>query len=218
MVKKQRTDSYRKNVKALNDEQTRFSDAIDSKTVVFGVGPAGTGKTYLSIIKAIDALEKNQFDRIVVTRPAVEAGEQIGFLPGSADEKLDPYLKPIYDVFLERIGGEKLKKFRADGVIEIAPVGFMRGRTIKDAFIILDEAQNCTVQQLKMILTRIGEGSKMVINGDPNQSDLGSDSGLREVVSILRNCSPDLDVVELNKIVRSKIVGEILGAFENRKK
>jgi phosphate starvation-inducible PhoH-like protein len=216
MNKRKSNDSYQKNVKALNDEQLKFSEAIDSKTIVFGIGKAGTGKTYLSIVKAIDAYEKGHFKRIIITRPAVEAGEQIGFLPGTAEEKLDPYLKPIYDVFYDRMGGEKLKKLRADGVIEIAPVGFMRGRSLKDSFVIVDEAQNCTVLQLKMILTRIGEGSKMIINGDPNQSDLGKESGLSEVVSILRHCSESLEIVELNKIVRAKIIAEILDAFENR--
>lgn len=211
-------EPYKKNVKALNEEQEALAHAIDTKDVVLAIGPAGTGKSYLSVVKAIDELEKRNFKRIIITRPAVEAGEQIGFLPGTADEKLDPYLKPIYDIFFERIGGDRLKNYRANGIIEIAPIGFMRGRSIKDSFIIVDEAQNCTLNQLKMILTRIGVGSKMIVNGDPNQSDLGSESGLSTLVSILNDSSPSIETVHLTRIVRSRIVGEILDAFKKMNK
>ncbi|MEC7000617.1 MAG: PhoH family protein, partial [Actinomycetota bacterium] len=171
--------------KTLN--QKRYVDAIDKNTVVFGIGPAGTGKTYLAVAKAVQALQAKQVNRIVLTRPAVEAGERLGFLPGTLSEKIDPYLRPLYDALHDMIDPESIPRLITSGTIEIAPLAYMRGRTLNDAFVILDEAQNTSAEQMKMFLTRLGFGSTMVVTGDITQVDLpgGTQSGLRVVGEIL---------------------------------
>ena len=165
--------------KTLN--QKRYVDAIDKHTIVFGIGPAGTGKTYLAMAKAVQALQAKQVNRIILTRPAVEAGERLGFLPGTLYEKIDPYLRPLYDALHDMIDPDSIPRLMAAGTIEVAPLAYMRGRTLNDAFIILDEAQNTTPEQMKMFLTRLGFGSKIVVTGDVTQVDLpgGTHSGLR---------------------------------------
>ena len=168
--------------KTLN--QKRYVDAIDKHTIVFGIGPAGTGKTYLAMAKAVQALQSKQVNRIILTRPAVEAGERLGFLPGTLYEKIDPYLRPLYDALHDMLDPDSIPRLMAAGTIEVAPLAYMRGRTLNDAFIILDEAQNTTPEQMKMFLTRLGFDSKIVITGDVTQVDLpgGTKSGLRQVV------------------------------------
>ena len=180
--------------KTLN--QKRYVDAIDAHTIVFGIGPAGTGKTYLAMAKAVNALQTKQVSRIILTRPAVEAGERLGFLPGTLYEKIDPYLRPLYDALHDMMDPELIPKLMSAGVIEVAPLAFMRGRTLNDAFIILDEAQNTTSEQMKMFLTRLGFGSKVVVTGDITQVDLpgGATSGLRAVIRILDGRRADEDV------------------------
>src|SRR5699024_2342809 len=167
--------------------QKRYVDAIDANTVVFGLGPAGTGKTYLAMAKAVAALQAKQVDRIILTRPAVEAGERLGFLPGSLNDKIDPYLRPLYDALHDMIDAESIPRLMAAGTIEVAPLAFMRGRTLNSAFVILDEAQNTSPEQMKMFLTRLGFGSKMVVTGDTSQVDLpgGIESGLKVVRRVL---------------------------------
>ena len=187
-------------------------DAIDAHSVVAALGPAGTGKTYLAIAKAVEALEQNRAGRIVLTRPAVEAGESLGFLPGDLQDKLAPYLRPLYDALTERLGTKRLKALVAEGVIEIAPVAYMRGRTLNDCFVVIDEAQNCTYGQLKMLLTRLGWRSTMVITGDPDQTDLLSGlSGLCDIADRLDQV-PEVVVVRLgdNDIVRHPLVASML--------
>ena len=200
--------------KTLN--QKRYVDAIDNHTIVFGIGPAGTGKTYLAMAKAVHALKTKQVNRIILTRPAVEAGERLGFLPGTLYEKIDPYLRPLYDALHDMMDQEAIPKLMAAGVIEVAPLAFMRGRTLNDAFIILDEAQNTTAEQMKMFLTRLGFGSKIVVTGDTTQVDLpgGSRSGLRAAVDILDGID-DIHVSELTSadVVRHRLVGEIVDAY-----
>lgn len=171
--------------KTLN--QKRYVDAIDANTIVFGVGPAGTGKTYLAMAKAVNALQTKQVSRIILTRPAVEAGERLGFLPGTLSEKIDPYLRPLYDALYDMMDPEVIPKLMSAGVIEVAPLAYMRGRTLNSAFIVLDEAQNTTAEQMKMFLTRLGFGSKIVVTGDITQVDLpgGATSGLRSAMEIL---------------------------------
>ena len=171
--------------KTLN--QKRYVDAIDAHTIVFGIGPAGTGKTYLAMAKAVQALQTKQVNRIILTRPAVEAGERLGFLPGTLSEKIDPYLRPLYDALHDMVDPESIPRLMASGTIEVAPLGYMRGRTLNDAFVILDEAQNTTAEQMKMFLTRLGFGSKFVVTGDVTQVDLpgGAPSGLKIVREIL---------------------------------
>ena len=163
-------------------------DAIDDNTVIFGIGPAGTGKTYLAMAKAVQALQQKEVNRIILTRPAVEAGERLGFLPGTLSDKIDPYLRPLYDALHDMMDPESIPRLMAAGTIEVAPLAYMRGRTLNDAFIILDEAQNTTPEQMKMFLTRLGFGSKMVVTGDITQVDLpfGTRSGLRIVEEILQ--------------------------------
>ncbi|CAN5862172.1 PhoH family protein [soil metagenome] len=200
--------------KTLN--QKRYVDAIDNHTIVFGIGPAGTGKTYLAMAKAVHALKTKQVNRIILTRPAVEAGERLGFLPGTLFEKIDPYLRPLYDALHDMMDQEAIPKLMAAGVIEVAPLAFMRGRTLNDAFIILDEAQNTTAEQMKMFLTRLGFGSKIVVTGDTTQIDLpgGARSGLRAAVDILDGID-DINVSELTSadVVRHRLVGEIVDAY-----
>jgi phosphate starvation-inducible PhoH-like protein len=200
--------------KTLN--QKRYVDAIDSNTIVFGIGPAGTGKTYLAMAKAVNALQTKQITRIILTRPAVEAGERLGFLPGTLSEKIDPYLRPLYDALHDMMDPELIPKLMSAGVIEVAPLAYMRGRSLNDAFIILDEAQNTTPEQMKMFLTRLGFGSKMVVTGDITQMDLpgGAKSGLRAAVDILDDID-DIAVAELTSadVVRHRLVAEIVDAY-----
>ncbi|MGH3961583.1 PhoH family protein [Mycobacterium sp.] len=199
--------------KTLN--QKRYVDAIDANTIVFGIGPAGTGKTYLAMAKAVNTLQTKQVNRIILTRPAVEAGERLGFLPGTLSEKIDPYLRPLYDALYDMMDPELIPKLTDSGVIEVAPLAFMRGRTLNDAFIILDEAQNTTAEQMKMFLTRLGFGSKVVVTGDVTQIDLpGARSGLRAAVDILEGIE-DIYVAELTSVdvVRHRLVSEIVDAY-----
>ena len=200
--------------KTLN--QKRYVDAIDANTVVFGVGPAGTGKTYLAMAKAVNALQTKQVSRIILTRPAVEAGESLGFLPGDLKEKIDPYLRPLYDALDDMIPADKLGYYMSTRTIEIAPLAYMRGRTLDNAFIILDESQNANDLQLKMFLTRIGANAKAIITGDPTQIDLPKNqrSGLWKAVSILRNID-GIAHIELNEedVVRHRLVKQIIKAY-----
>jgi len=201
--------------KTLN--QKRYVDAIDNNTVVFGIGPAGTGKTYLAVAKAVQALQAKQITRIVLTRPAVEAGERLGFLPGTLSEKIDPYLRPLYDALHDMIDPESIPRLITTGTIEIAPLAYMRGRTLNDAFVILDEAQNTSAEQMKMFLTRLGFGSTMVVTGDITQVDLpgGTQSGLRVVSEILEGID-DVAFCRLTShdVVRHKLVGRIVEAYD----
>jgi phosphate starvation-inducible protein PhoH and related proteins len=200
--------------KTLN--QKRYVDAIDEHTIVFGIGPAGTGKTYLAMAKAVNALQRKQVTRIILTRPAVEAGERLGFLPGTLSEKIDPYLRPLYDALHDMLDTERVARYIERGTIEIAPIAFMRGRTLNDAFVILDEAQNTTAEQMKMFLTRLGFGSKVVVTGDITQIDLpgGNRSGLRAAVDILEGID-DIHMAELTSadVVRHRLVSEIVDAY-----
>jgi phosphate starvation-inducible PhoH-like protein len=196
----------------MSPAQQRFMDAIDSQSVVLALGPAGTGKTYLAIAKAVEALEAGKVQRIVLSRPAVEAGESLGFLPGDLTEKLAPYLRPLYDALTERLGTKRLKQMLADGIIEIAPVAYMRGRTLSECFVVIDEAQNCTYTQIKMLLTRLGWRSTMVLTGDPDQTDLlPGISGLADIAERLEKL-PDIPVVRLAEadIVRHPLVASML--------
>ncbi|HWU25301.1 MAG TPA: PhoH family protein [Rhizomicrobium sp.] len=207
-----RDRKYVKNIRAMGAIQQRLLDAIDECSVVAAVGPAGTGKTYLAIAKAVEALEQNRVGRIVLSRPAVEAGESLGFLPGDMQEKLAPYLRPLYDALTERLGTKRLKALLAEGAIEVAPVAYMRGRTLNDCFVVIDEAQNCTYGQLKMLLTRLGWRSTMVLTGDPDQTDLLSGlSGFGEIASRLEHV-PAIAVVRLSDadIVRHPLVASML--------
>ena len=201
--------------KTLN--QKHYADAIDQHTIVFAIGPAGTGKTYLAMAKAVKALQAKEVNRIILTRPAVEAGERLGFLPGTLYEKIDPYLRPLYDALHDMVDPETIPKLMAAGTIEIAPLAFMRGRSLNDSFIILDEAQNTTREQMKMFLTRLGFGSKIVVTGDVTQVDLpeGQVSGLRVVQDILADIQ-DIHFARLNSsdVVRHKLVGKIVDAYE----
>ena len=196
--------------------QKRYVEAIDKHTIVFGIGPAGTGKTYLAIAKAVQALQAKQVNRIILTRPAVEAGERLGFLPGTLFEKIDPYLRPLYDALHDMLDPESIPRLMAAGTIEVAPLAYMRGRTISDAFIILDEAQNTTPEQMKMFLTRLGFNAKIVITGDVTQVDLpsGTQSGLRVVRDILSGID-DVAFPQLTSadVVRHKLVAEIVDAY-----
>jgi phosphate starvation-inducible PhoH-like protein len=196
--------------------QKRYVDAIDQNTIVFGIGPAGTGKTYLAMAKAVQALQAKQVSRIILTRPAVEAGERLGFLPGTLNEKIDPYLRPLYDALHDMLDPESIPRLMQAGTIEVAPLAYMRGRTLNDAFIILDEAQNTTPEQMKMFLTRLGFGSKIVVTGDVTQIDLPGSalSGLRVVRDILVGVE-DVHFSELSSadVVRHQLVGEIVDAY-----
>ncbi|KAB7744749.1 AAA family ATPase [Nostocoides sp. F2B08] len=196
--------------------QKQYVDAIDTNTIVFGIGPAGTGKTYLAMAKAVAALQAKQVNRILLTRPAVEAGERLGFLPGTLTDKIDPYLRPLYDALHDMIDPESIPRLMASGTIEVAPLAYMRGRTLNDAFIILDEAQNTSPEQMKMFLTRLGFGSKMVVTGDITQVDLpgGVKSGLRVVREILDGLE-DVHFSELTArdVVRHRLVGAIVDAY-----
>jgi phosphate starvation-inducible protein PhoH and related proteins len=201
--------------KTLN--QKRYVDSIDKHTITFGIGPAGTGKTYLAMAKAVQALQAKQVNRIILTRPAVEAGERLGFLPGTLSEKIDPYLRPLYDALHDMVDPESIPKLLAAGTIEVAPLAFMRGRSLNDSFIILDEAQNTSPEQMKMFLTRLGFGSKIVVTGDVTQVDLpsGVKSGLRVVEGILGEIE-DVSFQRLtaHDVVRHKLVGQIVAAYD----
>jgi phosphate starvation-inducible PhoH-like protein len=197
--------------------QKRYVDAIEDHTITFGIGPAGTGKTYLAMAKAVSALQAKKVNRIILTRPAVEAGEHLGFLPGTLNEKIDPYLRPLFDALHDMIDIETIPRMLQSGIIEVAPLAYMRGRTLNDAFIILDEAQNTTPEQMKMFLTRLGFGSKMVITGDVTQIDLpnGQHSGLRVVRDILKGID-DIAFLELTAedVVRHRLIGDIVKAYD----
>jgi phosphate starvation-inducible PhoH-like protein len=199
--------------------QASYIEAMQKSEAVFGIGPAGTGKTYLAVAQAVALFEQERIERIILSRPAVEAGERLGFLPGDLKEKIDPYLRPLYDALYDTMGAEKAEKRILAKDIEIAPLAFMRGRTLSNAFVILDEAQNTTSMQMKMFLTRLGEGSRMVITGDPSQVDLpkGETSGLLEAVDILRDV-PEVSVVRFHArdVVRSNLVAKIVGAYDKR--
>ena len=200
--------------KTLN--QKRYVDAIDEHTIVFGIGPAGTGKTYLAVAKAVQALQSKQINRIILTRPAVEAGERLGFLPGTLSEKIDPYLRPLYDALHDMIEPDKIPRLMTSGVIEVAPLAYMRGRTLNDAFIILDEAQNTTPEQMKMFLTRLGFNSTMVVTGDVTQVDLPG--GVRSGLSIVQEILSGVDDIAFCRlysqdVVRHRLVGRIVDAY-----
>jgi phosphate starvation-inducible PhoH-like protein len=195
--------------------QKLYVDSIDQNTIVFGVGPAGTGKTYLAMAKAVQALQRKEVSRIILTRPAVEAGERLGFLPGTLNDKIDPYLRPLFDALHEMLDPESVPKLLASGTIEVAPLAYMRGRTLNDAFIILDEAQNTTPEQMKMFLTRLGFNSKMVVTGDVTQIDLpNGTSGLRTALEVLGEVD-DMSVSFLTSddVVRHSLVAKIIDAY-----
>ncbi len=204
--------SYIRRVRPMGQNQSTLMEAIDGHNVVVTLGPAGTGKTYLAIAKAVEAFEAGEVGRIVLSRPAVEAGESLGFLPGALEEKLAPYLRPLYDALSDRLGGKRLKQLMGDGSIEIAPVAYMRGRTLNNAFIVIDEAQNCTYGQIKMLLTRLGWHSTMVLTGDPDQTDLLPElSGLSAIAARLERL-PDVAVIRLTEgdVVRHPLVAGML--------
>lgn len=204
-----------RSIRPQTEGQRNYVNAIDDHTIVFGIGPAGTGKTYLAMAKAVQALQRRQVSRIILTRPAVEAGERLGFLPGSLEEKIDPYLRPLFDAVSEMIDGDALPKLLANGTIEVAPLAYMRGRTLNDSFVILDEAQNTTPEQMKMFLTRLGFGSQMVVTGDITQVDVPiAASGLRSVTQVLKDVD-DISFVTLTSadVVRHSLVGRIVDAY-----
>ncbi len=207
-----RDRSFVKNVRPRSENQRRLLEEIDEHNLVLAMGPAGTGKTYLAISKAVEALNEGRVGRILLTRPAVEAGENLGYLPGDVKEKLHPYLRPLYDALSDRLGHRRLKQYMQDGSIEIAPVAYMRGCTLNNAFIVVDEAQNCTYPQLKMVLTRLGWHSTMVLTGDPDQTDLlPGMSGLTDIARRLE-ALPDIAVVRLHDedVVRHPLVAAML--------
>ncbi len=211
--------SKNKQITPRTPKQAEYLDAIKKYPLVFGLGPAGTGKTFLAVAQAVSLLQSGEVDRMILTRPAVEAGESLGFLPGTMQEKIDPYLRPIYDALHEMLPPEQLASRLANGTIEIAPLAFMRGRTLGSAVVILDEAQNTTPTQMKMALTRIGEGSRMIVTGDLSQTDLpsGTKSGLRDAVEVLKG-GKDIAFVSFGDadVVRSRLVREIVAAYEKR--
>lgn len=197
--------------------QKKYTQAIEDNTITFGVGPAGTGKTYLAVAMAVTAFRAKEVNRIILTRPAVEAGEKLGFLPGDLQSKVDPYLRPLYDALFDMLGAENFTKYQERGAIEVAPLAYMRGRTLDDSFIILDEAQNTTPEQMKMFLTRLGFRSKMVVTGDITQIDLpdGKKSGLKTVLKILKNVD-DIQIIKFSQkdVVRHRLVQDIIKAYE----
>ncbi|MEM7406587.1 MAG: PhoH family protein [Pseudomonadota bacterium] len=204
-------------IRARGTNQLRYLERIAENDINFGIGPAGTGKTYLAVARAVEALESETISRLVLVRPAVEAGERLGFLPGDLAQKVDPYLRPLYDALYEMVGFERVGRLIERNVIEVAPLAYMRGRTLNDSFIILDEAQNTTVEQMKMFLTRIGFGSKAVVTGDITQVDLprGTKSGLRQVIDIVRGIRGiSFTFFEPKDVVRHRLVARILEAYE----
>ena len=197
--------------------QKLYVDAIEENTITFGIGPAGTGKTYLAMAKAVAALQAKHVNRIILSRPAVEAGEKLGFLPGTLNEKIDPYLRPLFDALHDMIDADSIPRLIQSGIIEVAPLAFMRGRTLNDAFVILDEAQNTSPEQMKMFLTRLGFGSKMVITGDITQNDLPN--GQRSGLAIIRNILEDVDDIAFmdltaEDVVRHRLIGDIVRAYD----
>jgi len=210
-----------KPVKAKTLGQQRYIRAIQNHTITIGVGPAGTGKTYLAVAEAVTAFRQKKVNRIILTRPAVEAGERLGFLPGDLQNKVDPYLRPLYDALFEMLGAESFAKYQERGDIEVAPLAYMRGRTLDDSFIILDEAQNTTREQMKMFLTRLGFGSKIVITGDATQIDLPADkvSGLKEAIRVLEDVE-DIAICKLSAsdVVRHALVQKIVAAYDTYEK
>lgn len=207
-----RDQSYRKNIRPQNETQAELFKQVDEHNVVFACGPAGTGKTYVAVAKAVEALEAGKIGRIILSRPAVEAGESLGYLPGDMEEKLSPYLRPLYDVLTDRLSAKKVRQLMSEGVIEVAPIAFMRGRTLNNAFVVIDEAQNCTYAQLKMLLTRLGWHSTMVITGDPDQTDLlPGVSGFAEIVDKLETVD-EIGVTRFqpNDIVRHPLVAKMV--------
>ncbi len=212
-------NTKRRSLVPRTQNQSAYVDALRTKEMVYGVGPAGTGKTYLAVAVGVEMYEKGIVERLIFCRPAVEAGEKLGFLPGDMREKIDPYLRPIYDALNDFLGGERVEKMMERGEIEIAPLAFMRGRTLSHAYVVLDEAQNTTSAQMKMFLSRMGDGSRMIITGDPSQTDLpsGQISGLHESMNILG----DIDEIAFIKftnsdVVRHKLVGKILNAYDRQ--
>jgi len=204
-------------ITARTPSQSTYLSALQAHDLVFATGPAGTGKTYLAVAFAASCLESGKCDRLILSRPAVEAGERLGFLPGDMREKVDPYLRPLYDALYDVLAPERVERGLATGMIEIAPLAFMRGRTLSHAMIILDEAQNCTPMQIKMFLTRLGEGSKMIVTGDPTQVDLptGKDSGLLEAIGILEGIDDIAHIAFTGRdVVRRELVGKIVDAYE----
>jgi len=216
-----KTSHHSKAVNPRTPNQSKYIDAMRAHEMVFGVGPAGTGKTFLAVAAAVEMYKNGEVEKLIFTRPAVEAGERLGFLPGDLLEKIDPYLRPIYDALRELMTGDTVQKKMASGDIEIAPLAFMRGRTLKNAFVVLDEAQNTTAMQMKMFLTRMGEGSRIVVTGDPTQIDLpnGTQSGLKEAINILKNI-PEVAFVHFDKndVVRHRLVGKIINAYEHHER
>jgi len=210
-----RDQSYLRKVRPQSENQRALIEAIDSHNLTLALGPAGCGKTYIAIAQAVEALEEGKVSRIVLSRPAVEAGESLGYLPGDLQDKLAPYLRPLYDALSERLGGKRLKSLMADGSIEVAPVAYMRGRTLNNVFIVIDEAQNCTYGQIKMLLTRLGWHSTMVVTGDPDQTDLlPGMSGLADIANRLEALE-DVSVVRLGDrdIVRHPLVASMLSVL-----
>ncbi len=210
-----------KPIKCKTVGQKKYVDLLKRNTITFGVGPAGTGKTYLAVAIAVNALKSKSVEKIILTRPAVEAGEKLGFLPGDLQEKVNPYLRPLYDALQEMLGVDAYSKMMERGTIEIAPLAYMRGRTLNNAYVILDEAQNTTKEQIKMFLTRLGENSKMIVTGDLTQIDLpkGVNSGLKHAVKILKDI-PDIGIIRLSEkdVVRHPLVQAIVKAYENEEK
>ena len=209
--------SHGKQIRCKTVGQKNYVSAIKKNTIVFGVGPAGTGKTYLAVCQAVNAFKSKEIEKIILTRPAVEAGEKLGFLPGDLQTKVDPYLRPLYDALGELFGFETYQKLMEKGAIEVAPLAYMRGRTLSNAFVILDEAQNATREQMKMFLTRLGDGSKMVVTGDLTQTDLpeGKTSGLKQAVTILKGID-EIAICTFSEkdVVRHPLVGKIVKAYE----
>ena len=210
-----------KPIKSKTVGQKKYIEAVKKSVITFGIGPAGTGKTYLAVAMAVTAFKKNEVSRIILTRPAVEAGERLGFLPGDLQNKVDPYLRPLYDALYDMLGPETFQKYQERGSIEVAPLAYMRGRTLDDSFIILDEAQNTTKEQMKMFLTRLGFGSKIVITGDITQIDLPDDkvSGLKDAVRVLSDVK-DISICQLSSadVVRHALVQQIINAYEKAEK
>lgn len=211
-IEKGRDKKYIKRIKPRSEGQKELMKAIQEKNLTLAIGPAGTGKTYLAIAAAVEALEDGRVERIILSRPAMEAGESLGYLPGDVHDKMGPYLRPLYDALGDRMGGKKVRQLMDDGTIEIAPVGFMRGRTLNNAFVVIDEAQNCTYGQLKMLLSRLGWHSTMVVTGDPDQSDLLEGMSGLAVISDKLERLGNVSVIKLKQadIVRHPLVAEML--------
>ncbi len=211
-------DTWKKKIVAKTKGQRAYVDLLKANEVVFGLGPAGTGKTYLAVAKAVESFKKRKVERIILARPAVEAGERLGFLPGDMKEKVDPYLRPLYDALYDMMPAEKVDRMLTNGEIEIAPLAFMRGRTLSESYVIIDEAQNTTPIQMKMVLTRLGQNSRMVITGDLSQIDLphGQPSGLADAVGLLKNVA-GVGIIHLSgdDVVRHPVVARILSAYES---